>query len=261
MRKGRNGSRAGIVAALAAIATTAGVGAAGAFAAADHTIEASGTVWDPANITVQTGDKVTWVFEDGGYHNVKSDSDNWTFTSGPAPSDEPAPYVFTEPGEYDFICEIHPGTMYGTVTVQGDPVTPTPTPTETATTTPTPTPTVTVTPTPTPTTHPGGGHPITPAPSPEGDSVRPSVRSVKLKALRRAVRVRFKLSEPATVALRVKRGRRTLASKRVQASAGKHSVKLRSKRLKRGRYVVQIRARDAFGNRSKLATKRIALRR
>jgi predicted phage tail protein len=84
---------------------------------------------------------------------------------------------------------------------------------------------------------------------------------VKLKALRRAVRVRFKLSEPATVAVAVKRRKAVLKSKRIQAPAGTHSLTLRSKRLKKGRYTVVIRARDAYGNRSKPATKRLSLRR
>jgi P pilus assembly chaperone PapD len=81
--------------------------------------------------------------------------------------------------------------------------------------------------------------------------------------LRRAVRVRFRLSEPATVTVRVKRrgSRKVLKSASVQAPAGTRTVTLRSKRLKKGRYTVDLRARDAFGNRSSLATKRLTLRR
>jgi hypothetical protein len=36
---------------------------------------------------------------------------------------------------------------------------------------------------------------------------------------------------------------------------------VRSKKLKQGRYTVEVRARDAFGNRSKPATKRLSVRR
>ena len=46
----------------------------------------------------------------------------------------------------------------------------------------------------------------------------------------------------------------------MQASAGTRTVTLRSKRLKKGRYTVEIEARDASGNRSRLATKRVTLR-
>jgi hypothetical protein len=76
------------------------------------------------------------------------------------------------------------------------------------------------------------------------------------------VRVRFSLSEPATVTLRIKRrgSRKALKSARVQAAAGMRSVTLRSKRLRKGRYTVEIQARDAYGNRSSLAKKRLTLR-
>jgi hypothetical protein len=75
--------------------------------------------------------------------------------------------------------------------------------------------------------------------------------------------VRFRLSEPATVEIRVKRrGRgKVLRTVRVHAPAGTRTVTVRSRRLKRGRYVVQLRARDAAGNRSDLAKKSLRLRR
>jgi hypothetical protein len=47
----------------------------------------------------------------------------------------------------------------------------------------------------------------------------------------------------------------------VHAPAGTRTVKVRSRRLKKGRYVVQLRARDAAGNRSDLAKKSLRLRR
>ena len=85
---------------------------------------------------------------------------------------------------------------------------------------------------------------------------------MRLKAARRAVRVRFALSEPATVTIKVKRrgSKKVLKSARLQAPAGTRSVTLRSKRLKSGRYTVEIQARDAFGNRSSVAKKRLSLR-
>jgi plastocyanin len=258
MTSGRSRSRGGIYAAAAAIAITAGLGAVGAATAnratAEHTIRAiaADTEWHPEALTIQTGDRVTWTFE-GGVHNVKSTSSNWVFTSGPAPSQNPAPYTFTSAGVYEFVCEVHADTMTGTITVQDEPVDPTPTPTAT----PTPTPT------PTPSTQPGTNHPTTPPPSGDTtDSVKPSIAGVRLTASLGAVKVRFRLSEPATVTVRVKRkgSRKVLKSARVQASAGTRTVTLRSKRLKKGRYTVEIQARDASGNRSSLAKKQLALR-
>jgi hypothetical protein len=47
----------------------------------------------------------------------------------------------------------------------------------------------------------------------------------------------------------------------VHAPAGTRTVTLRSKRLKKGRYRVEISARDASGNRSQTTSKRVKLRR
>jgi plastocyanin len=259
MSNGRGRSHAGVHAAIAAVAVTAGlaiVGGAAADSAAEHEIRAvaADAEWHPDARTIQTGDTVTWVF-DGGTHNVASTSANWTFTSGDPPSTGRHSHTFTAEGVYTFVCEVHLQTMDGTITVQDEPVEETPTP-----------PPGTATPTATPTQSPqssGGGQGTTPAPSPDGDTVDPTVSDLRLTARRRAVRVRFHLSEPATVTIDVKRrgSRRPLRSARVQAPAGTRSVTLRSKRLKPGRYTVAVQARDAYGNRSSLARKRLRLRR
>jgi len=266
MSSGRSGSGNGVRAAIAAIAVTAGLGAVGvAYAAQDETISADdGLEFTPPEVTIQVGEKVTWTFDNPTIpHNVVAKPDSptpWstgdaTLTTNHA---DVGPITFPTAGTYTFYCQAHGG-MDGTVIV-GDGGTPTPTPTPTSTATPTPTPT----PTPTATTQPGGGgHTTTPPPTGGGgDNVKPSLRSVGLKALRRAVRVRFRLSEPATVTVSIKRrgSRKVLKSARLQARAGMRTVTLRSKRLRKGRYTIEIRARDAFGNRSSLATKRLTLR-
>jgi plastocyanin len=267
----RSRSRGGIYAAVAAVAITAGLGIAGAAGAgerADVTVFASEQgSWcfttdatnkscsspnAPVDVTIDPGDTVTWEFP-GPYsaaHNAISDSANWTFTTGPASNPHtpnPTSYEFNNPGVYTFRCQLH-DFMNGTVRVGNA----TPTPTATATATPPSSPP--------PDTHPDT-HPDTPAPSGSDDAVKPTVRSVRSTAIRRGVRVRFTLSEPATVTVRVKRARRVVKSARVQAPAGTRTVTLRSKRLKKGRYTVEIAARDGSGNRSRLATKRVTLRR
>ena len=90
MRKGQSRSRTGISIAIAGIAVAICLSAAGVARAADYTIAATAadTVWHPGTLTVQTNDTVTWTFESGGYHNVKSTSANWTFTSGSPPSSD-----------------------------------------------------------------------------------------------------------------------------------------------------------------------------
>ena len=87
------------------------------------------------------------------------------------------------------------------------------------------------------------------------------MRSVKVKALQRAVRVQFRLSEPATVTIRVKRRLAQGAQVGAGPGARRHAHRDASQqRLRKGRYTIEIQARDAFGNRSSLAAKRLTLR-
>jgi plastocyanin len=227
----------------------------------------------PANVTINVGETVDFHFPgnpanpDNNYtqpHNAAAGSSNWSWTSGslstaPQPTRTTPP--FNQPGTYTFLCQAHPF-MNGTIRVNGDPTgtptqSPSPSPDPTATATATPTPTTTPTPPPS-----QGGHVTTPPPTRGTDTVDPTVAGVRLTARRRAVRVRFRLSEPATITIRIKRrgSRRVLKSARVQARAGTRTVTLRSRKLKKGRYTLDIRARDAFGNLSSLTTKRLTLR-
>ena len=78
----------------------------------------------------------------------------------------------------------------------------------------------------------------------------------------RSVKVRFWLSEPATVVITVnRRGAKTaLASTTVQSPAGTRTVTLRDKRFKPGSYTVALRATDAMGNKATVAGKNVRLR-
>jgi plastocyanin len=236
----------------AAIALTGALSLAGPAYADDQTITADDDiVFVPDEVRIDPGDSVTWTFANQFTpHNVaaKADSpDTWSTGDGPVSTNHATvgPIEFPDEGTYTFECQLHSG-MDGTVIVGdgvGDP--PDDPPDDDPPSSPPPT---------------GGTHPTTPAPSPSADEVKPTVKRVKLKALKRAVRVRFRLSEPATVTVRVKRGRKVIKAKRVQAGVGMHSVTVRSKKLKKGRYTIEILARDASGNRSRLATKRLSVR-
>lgn len=274
MSSGRGRSRAGAYAVIAVVTIAAGW-AAGGGAGADEaanadiyardvggvlcfSVDPAATQCAPgekADVKIEPGETVTWHFDGSTMpHNAAGTSNEWrvpedgTFvTSGSFPK------TFGQAGTYRFLCQVHPQ-MTGTVTVgEGGEPTPTPSPT------PTPTPT----PTPPPPLPPSGDHVETPAPSPrKADTVAPTVRSVRLQARRGGVRVRFRLSEPATVTvLARRRGSRTVvAHARVQARAGTRSVTLASTRLKKGSYTVEIQARDAFGNRSSAARQQVRLR-
>jgi plastocyanin len=251
-----------------------GVGGASALPRADATVKAvPGTQWSPKDVTVSTGETVTWDFNSGDNqaHNVKGETGpaedaNWPkFNSVPSTTGS-AEFTFTQPGTYTFICLVHPAVMKGTVTVTGSAVTPTPTPPPGEDPPPTDPP---------PTQPPGGGGatplptagptaappsasgPVTPAPfgSSRADVTAPVVSKLKLKAVKHGARVRFSLSEASTVTIRFKRGSRAVRTARLSARAGKRSVTVRSSRLTRGRYTVQVEARDARGNRAARSAK------
>ena len=82
------------------------------------------------------------------------------------------------------------------------------------------------------------------------DGAAPRLRALGLTRLGRAVRIRFRLSEAATVRIVVRRKgtRKPVKVVTVRARPGKRTVALRLGRLARGRYTIEIRARDAAGN-------------
>lgn len=253
----------------------AAVGAAGANGAADETITAVGDsaagVWDKGTpedpLEIETGQTVKWQFA-GTMHNVASDNaveadPRWEPYIYPGPGDfamaevgSSTEFTFYRQGEYRFVCKLHPDTMKGVIVVEGDDLpipTPTATPTATATATATATPTAIPTP---------DDHTTTPPPSPEADATKPALSRIKLRGQRRAVRVTFTLSEPATVTLQVrKRGKKKVVrALSVQARAGTRTVVIRGSKLRKGRYTVSLTARDAMSNLSATSTSALRIR-
>jgi plastocyanin len=236
-----------------------GVGVAGAAQqAADQTITANNTnQFQNADVSIETGDTVTWSFT-AGTHNAQSDNEvaadpNWTGFATPIPSTGTHEYTFTQPGTYEYVCVVHAPEMRGTITVTGEPTEPTPTPT----TTPPPAPTTQPSPTPTPgpsgstPAPPAGASGATPAPgSAARDSIAPAVSGLRVAAIRRGARITLTLSETSTVTFRFKRrsSGRVVRTARLQVRAGKRTLIVRGGGLKRGRYVVELQARDSGGN-------------
>jgi plastocyanin len=271
--RSRQSTRRTLRAAAAAVVvggTVAGVGVAGAAQqAADQTITADNTnAFQNADVSIETGDTVTWNFT-AGTHNAQSDNEvaadpNWTGFATPIPSTGTYDYTFTQPGTYEYVCIVHAPEMRGTITVTGEPTEPTPTPTPTATPTPAPT----TAPPPGPTPGPSGSPPpatgasgATPAPgSAARDTRAPAITGLRVAAIRRGARITLTLSETSTVTLRFNKRRsgRLVRTARLQVRAGKRRVTVRGGGLKRGRYVVELRARDGGGNSS--ASRRASLR-
>jgi plastocyanin len=78
-------------------------------------IEVKNFMFMPTTLTVNAGDKVTWVNKDDEPHTVVSDTG--AFRSRAIDTDESFSYKFDQPGTYRFTCSIHPR-MVGTIVVK-----------------------------------------------------------------------------------------------------------------------------------------------
>jgi plastocyanin len=247
----------------------AGVGVAGAAEQRAETVisvDPNSDQWLQRAVAIKTGDTITW--DQGGNTNVhnaaapvgaQSDDPAWPGFKTPIDKGSHS-RQFNYPGTYDFVCQVH-AAMTGKITVTGPVSTATPTPTGTATPTVTATATATATATSTASPRPtvsATATPIatadrsTPAPlgSARGDVTAPVVSKLKLKALSRGAKVSFALSENAAVTIRVKHVTTTVRTARVSARKGAWSVTVRGTKIVRGRYTVEVEARDARGNRA-----------
>jgi plastocyanin len=122
---------------LLSFATIVGLGLAWAVPvlAADQTVTMTGSTFDPATVTIQAGDTVTWTNADQLDHDATANDGSWaTATFGLGGS---GAVTFQMAGTYPYYCTIHPG-MTGTVIVQAAA---TPAPTNAPTNAPTSAPT------------------------------------------------------------------------------------------------------------------------
>lgn len=92
--------------------------------AADHDIAITSGGYDPAEITVLTGEPVTWTNETGATHTVTSDDGE--LDSGPVGPGEAYGHVFETPGTYSYQSTTPGDEMTGTVIVKAAPPTTTP---------------------------------------------------------------------------------------------------------------------------------------
>ncbi len=124
-------------------------------------VEMMGYAFQPATLTISTGDTVTWTNHDTAPHNVVVTDGPEKFTSPTLQKGQTYSYTFTKPGTYSYYCSIHPD-MKASVTVSGTTTTTPPTTTAPPTTTGPTTTNPTTPPTGHPTTHPS---PTTTAPT------------------------------------------------------------------------------------------------
>lgn len=87
-----------------------------AHAASTVTVEISNFAFQPATVTIQVGDTVTWTNLDGAAHTA-TDTGPQALFDGVMDNGESFSYTFTQAGTVNYFCSFHPE-MTGTVIVQ-----------------------------------------------------------------------------------------------------------------------------------------------
>ena len=77
-----------------------------AAAASPTTIKIDNFAFAPATLTITAGTTVTWKNEDDSPHRIGDK--NGAFESAALDTDETFSHTFASPGEYPYICTIHP---------------------------------------------------------------------------------------------------------------------------------------------------------
>jgi plastocyanin len=82
--------------------------------------ESTNTCYVPTEITVDSGEAITWINEDSAFHTVTSgyyDTHDGVFDSGQLDPEEKFSYKFDEVGNFHYYCKLHPW-MGGNVEVK-----------------------------------------------------------------------------------------------------------------------------------------------
>ncbi|MGW0007088.1 cupredoxin domain-containing protein [Nocardia grenadensis] len=81
------------------------------------TVEVEDDQFSPADITISAGDTVSWHFDGDLPHGVQGIGDKAMSINSPLFEVGDWSHTFTQPGEYRYLCPIHPD-MRGTITVE-----------------------------------------------------------------------------------------------------------------------------------------------
>jgi plastocyanin len=77
--------------------------------------------FNPADVTIKAGEKVTWTNEESVPHDVDGDGPGGKFSSGPEggmQQGDTFSHTFDKPGTYKYVCRVHAPGMAGTITVK-----------------------------------------------------------------------------------------------------------------------------------------------
>jgi plastocyanin len=211
--------------AIAAAVLAAGVLAAPASAATTRwaqAVDGSGgqKYWAPNAIPAQVGDTIQWRFSQPGNPNAGT-HDIWIVAPGGTPqqlgvsySNPTVEHVVDQPGTYQFYCSIHGGLatggMNGTITVGADDPGP---PVDPGTPWNAPDPVIDT----------GPAAYLNPSLAPTvfetGDLIPPTVSLVSLSGVTRGARVRVRVSKPGSVTVRLQRGSKLIAKRKLNVKA------------------------------------------
>jgi len=100
---------------IALAALLAGLALLGSAQATDYEIHINNFAFDPDEVTIVTGDSVTWVNDDDGAHAVEADEGE--FDSGNLDNGESFSFIFETAGNYSYDCDYH-SSMTGMVNVE-----------------------------------------------------------------------------------------------------------------------------------------------
>jgi plastocyanin len=202
--------------------------------------------WVPNALAAQQGDTIEWRFTQPG-NSLAAQHDIWIVPPGGSPTQVGAQYLgptaqsaVSQVGTYSFYCSIHGGLaaggMNGTITVGADDPGPPVDPGEAWKTSPPPS----TGPAPAINTY------ELPPVFESGDTTPPDVRIMSVSGVRRGARVRVHVSEAGTLTIRMQRGSRTLATRRLRVKPGAKTVTVRTRSHVKTELVrMRITAKDA----------------
>ena len=110
-----------VAAAIAGLATWIAVGS---VLAADSSVTIANFAFDPATVTIQVGDSVTWTNQDSAAHTATAG--DGSFDTGNLGNGESGTVTFDTAGTFAYVCSIHPQ-MAGSVVVEAAAATAAPT--------------------------------------------------------------------------------------------------------------------------------------
>jgi plastocyanin len=190
--------------------------------AANASVTVNDKAFSPADVAISPGESVTWSWGEAG-HNVRVTDGPSTFDSGFKPAGATYAKAFTTAGTYRYVCDAHPTDMRGTVTVGG-----------------------------------ATSAAASPAPGAATPPASPALRLSGVSVSRLGV-VRLRASVAGLLRVLLRRGTRIVRRWTVPLAAGPNRVPLALRRVRLGRYRLELHALGAGGRVVHRVTRRLVV--